>query len=159
MRLQRLRLGRLATIIAAGGIALSALIGPAMVPAELGGHVAQAFDADIDVFRHELSPYGECFDRDRYGEVWRPTHVRRDWRPYYDDGHWAYSDDYGWMWVSDEPWGWAPFHYGRWAYTRDDGWIWVPGRQWGPAWVTFRSGEDSIGWAPMPPEADWDPDS
>jgi hypothetical protein len=158
MRLPRFSLARLATIVAAGGIALSALIGPAMVPEEFGGRIAQAFEVDIDLFRQELSPYGEWFSHDRYGEVWRPRHVRRDWRPYYDDGRWAYSDDYGWMWVSDERWGWAPFHYGRWAYTRDYGWIWVPGRQWGPAWVTFRSGEDSIGWAPMPPEADWDPD-
>jgi Family of unknown function (DUF6600) len=157
MRLPRFRLARLSTYVVAGAIALSALVGPALVPGEIGGRVAHALEADIDLFRQELSPYGEWFEHDRYGEVWRPTHVRRDWRPYYDDGHWAYSDEYGWMWISDEPWGWAPFHYGRWAFTRDDGWIWVPGRQWGPAWVTFRSGQDSIGWAPLPPEADWDP--
>jgi hypothetical protein len=157
MRLPRFRLARLSTYVVAGAIALWALVGPALVPGEIGGRVAHALEADIDLFRQELSPYGEWFEHDRYGEVWRPTHVRRDWRPYYDDGHWAYSDEYGWMWISDEPWGWAPFHYGRWAFTRDDGWIWVPGRQWGPAWVTFRSGQDSIGWAPLPPEADWDP--
>ncbi|MGH6927656.1 MAG: DUF6600 domain-containing protein, partial [Dongiaceae bacterium] len=124
MRLPRFCLARLSTIVAAGGIALSALIGPAMVPAEIGGRVAQALEVDIDLFRQELSPYGDWFEHDRYGEVWRPTRVGRDWRPYYDDGHWAYSDDYGWMWISDEPWGWAPFHYGRWAFTRDHGWIW-----------------------------------
>jgi hypothetical protein len=157
MRFPRFRFARLSSIVAACTIALSAVVGPAMVPEWAGGRVAQALEVDIDLFRRELSPYGEWFHHDRYGEVWRPTHVRRDWRPYYDDGHWAYSDDYGWMWVSDQPWGWAPFHYGRWAYARDNGWLWVPGRQWGPAWVTFRSGQDSIGWAPLPPEARWDP--
>jgi len=157
MRFPRFRFARLSSIVAACTIALSAVVGPAMVPEWAGGRVAQALEVDVDLFRRELSPYGEWFHHDRYGEVWRPTHVRRDWRPYYDDGHWEYSDDYGWMWVSDEPWGWAPFHYGRWAYARDYGWIWVPGRQWGPAWVTFRSGQDSIGWAPLPPEARWDP--
>jgi hypothetical protein len=156
MNLPRFRLA-LSSIVVAGAIALTALIGPAVVPGERGGRIAQAFEVDVDLFRQELSPYGDWFSHERYGEVWRPTHVRHGWRPYYDDGHWAYSDDYGWMWISDEPWGWAAFHYGRWAYTRDYGWIWVPGRQWGPAWVTFRSGQDSIGWAPLPPEADWDP--
>jgi hypothetical protein len=158
MRLPRFPVARLSTIAAAGVIAVSALIAPALVPEDRGGRIAQALEVDIDLFRRELSPYGDWFQHDRYGEVWRPRGVRRDWRPYYDDGRWAYSDDYGWMWVSDEPWGWAPFHYGRWAYARDDGWIWVPGRQWGPAWVSFRSGPESIGWAPLPPEADWDPD-
>jgi hypothetical protein len=81
--------------------------------------------------------------------------VRAGWRPYYDDGHWVYSDDYGWLWVAEQPWGWAPFHYGRWVLT-DYGWAWVPGTVWGPAWVTFRSAPDYIGWAPLPPEADWD---
>jgi hypothetical protein len=158
MRLPRFPVARLSTIAAAGVIAVSALVGPALVPEDRGGRVAQALEVDIDLFHRELSPYGDWFQHDRYGEVWRPRGVRRDWRPYYDDGRWAYSDDYGWMWVSDEPWGWAPFHYGRWAYARDYGWIWVPGRQWGPAWVSFRSGPESIGWAPLPPEADWDPD-
>ncbi len=81
--------------------------------------------------------------------------VRQGWRPYYDDGHWVYSDDYGWLWVADQTWGWAPFHYGRWVLTAY-GWAWVPGSVWGPAWVTFRSAPDYIGWAPLPPEADWD---
>ena len=34
----------------------------------------------------------------------------------------------------------------------------MPGTVWGPAWVTFRSAPDYIGWAPLPPEADWDYD-
>jgi hypothetical protein len=38
----------------------------------------------------------------------------------------------------------------------DYGWAWVPGTVWGPAWVTFRSAPEYIGWAPLPPDADWD---
>jgi hypothetical protein len=158
MRSPRFRLTRLSTIVAAGAIAVSALIGPTLVPADLGGRAAQAaVDIDIGFFYQELSPYGRWFHDDRYGDVWQPAGVHRGWRPYYDDGHWVYSDDYGWMWVSDYDWGWAPFHYGRWAFSPEIGWFWVPGRQWGPAWVSFRSGPELIGWAPLPPEAYWDP--
>jgi hypothetical protein len=32
------------------------------------------------------------------------------------------------------------------------GWIWVPGDEWGPAWVDWRSGDDYVGWAPLPPD-------
>jgi hypothetical protein len=38
----------------------------------------------------------------------------------------------------------------------DYGWVWVPGRdadlEWGPAWVSWRTGGDYVGWAPLPPE-------
>jgi hypothetical protein len=158
MRSPRFHLSRLSTIVAAGAIAVSTLLGPTLVPADLGGRVAQAaVDVDIGFFYQELSPHGRWFHDDRYGQVWQPAGVHRGWRPYYDDGHWVYSDDYGWMWVSDYDWGWGPFHYGRWAYSPHVGWFWVPGRQWGPAWVSFRSGPDLIGWAPLPPEAYWNP--
>jgi DNA segregation ATPase FtsK/SpoIIIE-like protein len=142
----------------AGAVALSAAVGPAFLPASLGGASARAeVVVSIDVFQQELSPYGQWATVPGYGEAWYPSGVRQGWRPYYDDGHWAYSDDYGWMWVSDLPWGWAPFHYGRWAFAAPYGWIWVPGRTWGPAWVTFREAPGYIGWAPLPPEAVWDP--
>ena len=73
----------------------------------------------------------------------------RNWRPY-ADGYWAYTD-VGWTWVSNEDFGWATYHYGRWARLRDHGWVWVPGREWGPAWVSWRTGGDYVGWAPLPP--------
>ena len=72
-----------------------------------------------------------------------PTNVRHGWRPYYDDGHWAYSDDDWLDVVSDASWGWAPFHYGRWAFDPQYGWVWVPGRVWGPAWES-RSARTTI---------------
>ncbi|MGZ8841979.1 MAG: DUF6600 domain-containing protein, partial [Candidatus Aminicenantales bacterium] len=44
-----------------------------------------------------------------------------------------------------------PFHYGRWGMDNDIGWFWVPGMDWGPAWVTWRSNDQYMGWAPLPP--------
>ena len=72
-----------------------------------------------------------------------------DWRPY-SDGYWAYTD-VGWTWVSNEDFGWATYHYGRWLRLEDQGWVWVPGYEWGPAWVSWRTGGDYVGWAPLPP--------
>jgi TonB family protein len=65
----------------------------------------------------------------RYGAVWVPTHVSRDWAPY-KEGHWAWVDPWGWTWVDDAPAGFVTSHYGRWAHL-DDGygrgsWAWVP---------------------------------
>jgi hypothetical protein len=34
------------------------------------------------------------------------------------------------------------------------GWVWVPGYTWAPAWVSWREGDDDVGWAPLPPESD-----
>ena len=105
-------------------------------------------------FRSALEPYGEFRQHSRWGEVWVPAHLARDWRPY-TVGHWVYSDDYGWYWVSDESeaqWGWVVFHYGRWVFERDSGWVWVAGKEWGPGFVNWRRGREHIGWAPMPTE-------
>jgi hypothetical protein len=58
--------------------------------------------------------------------------------------------------VSEEPFGWATYHYGRWTRLRDVGWIWVPGEEWAPAWVSWRTSNNYVGWAPLPPEARFD---
>jgi hypothetical protein len=71
------------------------------------------------------------------------------WRPY-TDGHWVWTD-YGWTWIANEEWGDIPFHYGRWGWDNDLGWFWVPGTVWSPAWVTWRSNDQYMGWAPFPP--------
>jgi uncharacterized protein DUF6600 len=156
MRLTRFT--RLASAALAGAVILATLVGSSLLPVDMGGGTARAEAVvEINIFEHALSPYGRWIDSPRYGHVWYPTGMHQGWRPYYDDGHWVYSDDYGWMWVSDAPWGWAPFHYGRWAFDPYYGWIWVPGRVWGPAWVMFRRADDCIGWAPLPPDAGWDP--
>jgi hypothetical protein len=113
---------------------------------------AQAnFSISFGYFYDELSPYGQWYRHPRWGDVWRPTRVERDFRPYYR-GYWAPTREYGWMWESDYPFGDITFHYGRWVYDRYDGWLWVPGYVWAPSWVVWRSSGDYIGWFPMPPD-------
>ena len=101
-----------------------------------------------ETFESGLSSYGAWVTADRYGRVWRP-HATAGWRPYYY-GRWEWTTE-GWLWVSDEPFGWAVYHYGRWAFDDSYGWIWVPGYQWAPAWVTWRTSGDVVGWAPLAP--------
>ena len=113
--------------------------------------------ADVSYFYNDLSPYGTWVSLEGYGWCWQPRTVvvSHSWRPYCDGGHWVYTDA-GWFWQSDYSWGWAPFHYGRWYQHPRCGWVWTPDRVWGPAWVTWRSGGDACGWAPLPPHADFD---
>jgi len=115
--------------------------------------VAKA-DVSVDFFYNNLSG-GNWIEVGDYGYCWQPDVAvsSSDWRPY-ADGYWAYTDE-GWTWVSYEDFGWATYHYGRWAHLSDAGWVWVPGRdqdmEWGPAWVSWRTGGDYVGWAPLPP--------
>ena len=125
-------------------------------------------------FRVALEPHGRFERHSRFGEVWRPTRVAKDWRPY-TVGRWVYTEDLGWYWNSDQTeadWGWIAFHYGRWVDDREMGWVWVAGNEWGPAWVNWRRGEGPaiaargarpsnrsgdaearyIGWAPLAPD-------
>jgi uncharacterized membrane protein YgcG len=102
----------------------------------------------FESFHGALQPYGDWVVAGSYGRVWRPR-VAAGWRPYYY-GRWEWTNE-GWLWVSDEPWGWAAYHYGRWAYDPYYGWLWVPGYEWAPAWVSWRTSGDVIGWAPLAP--------
>ncbi len=112
--------------------------------------------ASYSTFYTKLDPYGVWRETSDYGYVWQPDVAQRsrDWRPY-TNGRWVYTD-VGWMWVSEEPFGWAAYHYGRWTRLRHIGWVWVPGDEWAPAWVSWRKGNDYVGWAPLPPEARFD---
>jgi hypothetical protein len=109
--------------------------------------------ASYGTFYRKLEPYGAWRETNDYGYVWQPREAEesRDWRPYVE-GRWVYTDA-GWTWVSEEPFGWATYHYGRWVRLRRVGWVWVPGQQWAPAWVSWRTSKDYVGWAPLPPEA------
>jgi hypothetical protein len=100
-------------------------------------------------FYDQLSPYGNWINYPGYGYVWMPN-AGPDFRPYSSNGNWIYTDA-GWTWASNYSWGWAPFHYGRWFYENGYGWLWVPGNEWAPAWVSWRSGGDYYGWAPLGP--------
>ena len=111
---------------------------------------------DYSEFHEALDPHGEWIDHPRYGSVWVPyANEDRGWRPY-SRGQWIYTDEHGWYWESNEEWGWATYHYGRWRLDDRHGWMWIPGHEWGPAWVAWRHGDEQVGWAPLPPEAEWD---
>jgi hypothetical protein len=112
-------------------------------------------DVSFDFFYDSLSPLGQWIEVSDYGYCWRPSDVDGDWTPY-SEGYWTYTDA-GWTWVSYEDWGGITYHYGRWTLLEDEGWCWVPGTEWGPAWVSWRNSDDYIGWAPLPPEARWQP--
>lgn len=108
-------------------------------------------DLSFDDFHEGLAPYGSWVHTPEYGRVFVPARTIQveGWRPYLH-GQWVWTR-YGWTWVSDEPFGWATYHYGRWGFRAGIGWFWVPGYTWGPAWVAWRHGPDSIGWAPLYP--------
>src|SRR2546422_37263 len=114
---------------------------------------ARGADISVDFLYNNLSG-GNWVEVEGYGYGWQPDVAVSDpnWRPY-SDGYWAYTD-YGWTWISYEDFGWAAYHYGRWANLADYGWMWFPGSDldWGPAWVSWRTGGNYIGWAPLPPE-------
>jgi hypothetical protein len=130
-------------------ILLALTIVALLVPA---ARQAAAADVSVDLFYNNLSG-GDWIEAGDYGYGWQPAVAVSDsnWRPY-SDGYWAYTD-VGWTWVSYEDFGWATYHYGRWSRVADHGWVWFPGNdlEWGPAWVSWRTGGDYIGWAPLPP--------
>ncbi len=109
-------------------------------------------DVSFDVFYNSLADDGDWYNTPEYGYVWQPSIAYQNdkWRPY-SDGYWAQTDD-GWTWVSYENFGWATYHYGRWTRLKDIGWVWVPGYDWGPGWVSWRTNDDYVGWAPLPPK-------
>jgi hypothetical protein len=142
------------------GTRATLLIGAWIVVTGIGAGspaVAQRYsetEIDISVFYDELAPYGDWVSVPQYGWVWTPGDVPPGWRPY-TTGQWTYSDDDGWLWVDEAEWGWAPFHYGRWYFDDTFGWAWVPDTEWAPAWVAWRTDEEYVGWAPLPPQARW----
>ena len=105
-----------------------------------------------DSFHDRLAGAGTWHHDPRWGDVWRPNGVTRDFRPYFDRGHWVYTADYGWFWDADDPWGDIVFHYGRWVFDPAEGWIWLPGYVWAPAWVYWRFGDGFVGWMPAAPD-------
>ena len=57
----------------------------------------------------------------------------------------------GWVFETAEPWGWATYHYGNWMPTTEYGWVWSPGSTWYPSTAAWRTSDDYVGWAPIPP--------
>ena len=109
-------------------------------------------DVSFQTFYDQLATQGTWINTTQFGNVWQPTENDPNWRPYMY-GHWVNTDQ-GMTWESDEPFGWAVYHYGRWTNLAGYGWVWVPGYTWAPAWVSWRDGDDEVGWAPLPPASD-----
>jgi hypothetical protein len=143
---------------------------PVAVPGQPGAHVASAespvpppapsappTELNLNEVSQTLSPYGVWVEVEGYGRCWRPNVVVYDtsWRPYCDRGQWVYTDC-GWYWNSDYAWG-VTFHYGRWFNDSHHGWCWWPDTVWAPSWVTWRSGGEYCGWAPLPPYTVYSP--
>jgi hypothetical protein len=105
--------------------------------------------SDFALFYEALAPYGKWIDYGKYGPVWYPTGVSEDWRPYLN-GRWVPTEE-GWVFETEEPWGWATYHYGNWFPTIEYGWVWAPGSTWYPSTAVWRTSDDYIGWAPLPP--------
>ncbi len=99
-------------------------------------------------FEGELEENGEWTYLAPYGNVWVPSGLDDDWRPYYN-GRWTWLPLSGWTWWPYEPWGWSTFHYGRWHWGVDLGWYWIPMNMWGPAWVNWWWDDFYFGWAPL----------
>jgi hypothetical protein len=108
----------------------------------------------LDYFYENLQPHGDWVEVEDYGYCFRPfvSVEDPDWRPY-SEGYWTETEA-GWTWVSEEDFGWATYHYGRWVEVSGY-WTWVPGYQWAPAWVSWRRNPEYVGWAPLPPEAEF----
>ncbi len=122
--------------------------GPAPVATrEVGAGVR----GDVSMFYDDLAQDGAWVYHPDYSYVWIPSRMGPGWRPY-QEGRWIWTDDYGWYWESEEPFAWAVYHYGRWDYDPGYGWFWVPGDTWAPAWVTWRYGGGTVGWAPIAPD-------
>jgi hypothetical protein len=116
---------------------------------------AWAAAQDLAMFYDSLGPYGKWVDYGKYGPVWYPTRVASSWRPYLD-GRWVPSHG-GWVFETSEPWGWATYHYGNWMPTTEYGWVWSPGSTWYPSTAAWRTSDDYVGWAPIPPP-DYEPE-
>ncbi len=132
-----------------GFIVMLVLCTLGLTAAPPGVRQANAGQEDAALFQEALSSYGQWFTYGSYGPVWRPRQINRDWRPY-SNGRWVPTQD-GYVFETDEPWGWATYHYGNWLFTRDHGWVWVPGRTWYPHTVNWRTNDENVGWAPVPP--------
>ena len=134
------------------GLALLLLLALIAAPAT----PARAASEDVAMFYDALSSYGNWVDYGNYGPVWYPTQgVTQNWRPYVD-GRWVPTDD-GWVFETGEPWGWATYHWGNWMPTSEYGWVWSPGSTWYPSTAAWRTNDDYVGWAPIPP-ADYVPE-
>ena len=143
---------RLARAVLIAGLALPAMmLLPANAPFAITKAHAEA--TTLAEFKSVLANYGQWGTHAKYGDIWVPTVTPPGWHPY-PACQWSYTKD-GWYFNDDTAWGSIVHHYGRWSHDEQIGWFWVPDQDWSPGWVVWRKSDKWIGWAPMPPEQDY----
>jgi hypothetical protein len=108
---------------------------------------SQYLPPDLQPYEQDLDQNGAWRYDPQYGNVWYPTTIAADWRPYYD-GYWSSVPAYGWTWIGTPRWAWPTHHYGRWGYARNR-WFWMPGPAYSPAWVSWGTAAGYVGWCPL----------
>jgi hypothetical protein len=143
---------RLARAVLIAGLALPAMmLLPANAPFAITKAHAEA--TTMAEFKSILANYGKWGTHEKYGAIWVPTVTPPGWHPY-PACQWTYTKD-GWYFNDSTAWGSIVHHYGRWSHDEQIGWFWVPDEDWSPGWVVWRKSDKWIGWAPMPPEQDY----
>jgi hypothetical protein len=143
---------RLARAVLIAGLALPAMmLLPANAPFAITKAHAEA--TTMAEFKSVLANYGKWGTHEKYGAIWVPTVTPPGWHPY-PACQWTYTKD-GWYFNDDTAWGSIVHHYGRWSHDEQIGWFWVPDEDWSPGWVVWRKSDKWIGWAPMPPDQDY----
>ncbi|MBN1832471.1 MAG: hypothetical protein JW896_10195 [Deltaproteobacteria bacterium] len=146
-----------------------------MVLKEQAAIASPHLPSSLQVYSHELEPYGE-WERIKYRGYyywfWRPVRVSIGWTPF-TTGWWnRWHREY--VWVSTEPWGWCTHHYGNWI-NLSGAWWWtphihmgvsIPGISlvdlhihfsplfrpfWHPGRVAWISTTSHVGWIPLAP--------
>jgi hypothetical protein len=143
---------RLARAVLIAGLALPVTT---LLPANAAFAISKAHAEATTMaeFKSILANYGKWGTHEKYGAIWVPTVTPPGWHPY-PACQWAYTKD-GWYFNDDTAWGSIVHHYGRWSHDEQIGWFWVPDEDWSPGWVVWRKSDKWIGWAPMPPEQDY----
>ncbi|HEY6258229.1 MAG TPA: DUF6600 domain-containing protein [Xanthobacteraceae bacterium] len=127
-----------------------------LLPATAPFSITQAHAAGpttVAEFKSVLAAYGKWGTHDKYGDIWVPTVTPPGWHPY-PACQWVFTKE-GWYFNDTTPWGSIVHHYGRWSHDEQIGWFWVPDQDWSPGWVVWRQSDQWVGWAPMPPQQDY----
>ena len=143
--------GYLSGVVLAIVLVFSILAAPTFAQPSNGVRTAVPDEPVQAEVRSVLQQYGRFVQHARYGEVWVPTATPEGWHPY-PPCHWVKTRQYGWYYDDKTPWGRIVHHYGRWFWDQQMGWAWDPGSEFSPGWVVWRTSQEWVGWAPMPPD-------
>jgi hypothetical protein len=144
---------RLARAVLIAGLALPVTtLLPAIAPFPITKAHA-AGPTTVAEFKSILAGYGKWGTHDKYGDIWVPSVTPPGWHPY-PACQWVFTKQ-GWYFNDNTAWGSIVHHYGRWSNDPQIGWFWVPDQDWSPGWVVWRQSDQWVGWAPMPPQQEF----